>query len=573
MNNRRTFKYILEQNEESIKIIKYQNGYRTHEKAIPSKIYSQRNIFDEKAIKAHILTLKKTFGTHTTFHSEKVDRLIGNTDPCENVRSIIENEPQNNLIHNVNSRKKNLNLSQPISQDQNTNDESKKQNVLLPNPDSQNFLENQFDNNMEIVFDTVENDKIPFPKKFSINDEIARNWLNLIHKREYSPIEFQYLKLNNEINDMERYLNNRAPECTQKVVVEEYIKINSTFIEYTDWYMSDHEKFVEYFSTFNKNFNIIAKLLNKNIEDVVLHYYRTKKIEKYHHKKNGRISDSNLEILIELEWNENERNKFTKLFEFYGKNWHNYPKNFFGKNINDFKNLYRYLNKKNTLLESDETKDKIKNGEAIKMENLQESTSITTNCSENVYLPQHETFSTLLNCEKISSAEKNPEASKNPAKEIVKPEKSSFDKHPGVVRKPKKTRKKKTSPVKRPKKSIFKKQIVSQRRYSEDKENIVNKKDDFNIVNEWSIDERQLFAIFYPFIGKKWYDLSQYITTKKPIDCRNYFKYYFKTISPQEQKLEAAMKNIERKTFSVPSTPKRNYDDDFLENVGYIFKK
>lgn len=580
MVNKNSFKHVLEQDGNSIKLIKYQNGIQIQEKNILCKESSKKDKFDEGAIKSHISELKTTLDSQKSSHTEKIERLIGQSDikdACKKSFSIIESNIPKSSIKYLHCSQRESENSHHNEQDENTavdsNTQISDQNEQYLDHDNKNITENEGNKKEQIVFDTYENEKMPFSNHLSVNDEIARNWLNLTYRQEYSPAEFQYFKLNNEINDMERYLKNRASECTQKVVFSEYTQVQNTFIEYSDWSASDHEKFIEYFSAFNKKFNVIAKLLNKDIRDVILHYYRTKKIEKYHKKKNGRISDHNLAILIEIEWTESERSKFTKLFEFYGKNWHSYTPNFTGKNVNDFKNLYRYLKKKNTFSESEEVKDRTKNIDCNKTDNNKDLLHLSPHhaMDDHPFSQQQATLD-KIDTEKSISTHEQTENTQNCIIEYAATEKLVQDKKPAVVSKRKKTRRRHT-PVKRIRKPVQNRQTVFQGHNSEDKENVVNKKENFNIVNEWNIDERQLFAIFYPFIGKKWADLSQYITTKKPTDCRNYFKHYFKNLSPEEQKLESLLVNIDRTTLSVPSTPKRTISDDFIENIGYIFKK
>lgn len=384
---------------------------------------------------------------------------------------------------------------------------------------------------------------------FVVNDEIARSWLSLTHRKDFTPEEFSQFKLLNEIEDMERYLKNKADILNEKAVFISHKKVNSTYEKPEEWPVADHNTFLEYFCLFNKKFHIIAELMNKSTKEIILHYYLTKKKERYNKKKNGRLSDSNLKIIIDLEWTEGEKSKFQRLYDFYGKNWRAYEESFTGKSVGDFKNYFRYLSKskeeereaKDKETRDQETKDKESKDQEIKEE---EEKTKEKSMEEEVPANNKEHS-------KKNSEEQETSVTKKEQKSVKsKSRKKGRRKAPAT--------KKKTEPAKVKKVRL-------------DKENNTNTKE--NILEEWTIDERQLFAIFYPYIGKNWIDISQYITTKKPGDCRTYFKFYFKNLSLSEQKLEAAMRNIERNTFSVPNSPRRLNDDGIIDDVGIIFKR
>ncbi|KAM0687630.1 hypothetical protein COBT_001129, partial [Conglomerata obtusa] len=82
------------------------------------------------------------------------------------------------------------------------------------------------------------------------------------------------------------------------------------------------------------------------------------------------------------------------------------------------------------------------------------------------------------------------------------------------------------------------------------------------ILSEFSVSNRQLFAIYFPFIGRNWSELSQFVN-KNVNDLRMYFKYHFKDLSPNEKKFETNLREIEKNTFSIPNTPKNTIDDEY----------
>lgn len=382
-------------------------------------------------------------------------------------------------------------------------------------------------------------------KGTQINDEIARAWLSLTHRKEYSVNEYNKFKLGNEIADMEKYLKNKADILNDKIIYIDSKKIKDTYVEEEKWSAHEHSLFIEYFMLFNKKFHVIAKLLNRNTKDVILHYYHTKKKERYNKKKNGRLSDSNLKVMIDLEWTDSERNKFERLYDFYGKNWKAYEGSFMGKNVSDFKSYYRYLSK---------NKDEEKEGRTSCSKNVDDSRESVAVCDRDADdNKQGQIFDQEIGCADQCEDKKGVYKEAKDTANKIKPKTAA-----------RRGRKRGTAAKRKPSYNTVKKPKV-------EKENNVNTRQ--NVLEEWTIDERQLFAIFYPYIGKNWNDLSQYITTKKPSDCRTYFKFYFKNLSLAEQKLEAAMRSIERNTLSVPSSPRRLNDDDIIDDVGIIFKK
>ncbi|KRH93325.1 Nuclear receptor coregulator SMRT/SMRTER [Pseudoloma neurophilia] len=586
------FKTVLEERDKHLRISFYQNGFKVKEENMPFHKIDQN--FNEEEIKLYIEKAKKTLGEHCVFQTEKVERLINKTESLNSLQqsqSQIENGSpvfqnteesdiskssqeteqitQNGQIENRTVQPtKLLNKTESFESmgrsDEQTEKISETENV------SDNFISNHDiienitqEKDVKINFVTNELEKLPISDNMSINDEIARDWLNLTFKKEYSESEFQHFKLNNEINDMERYLINRAEECSEKTVSIEYRKVKNTEIVYIPWSESDHDKFVSYFLSFHKKFHIIASLMKKDIKQVILHYYNTKKTEKYHKKKNGRISDTNLNILINFEWTKSEKQKFLNLYKFYGKYWANYLNHFNNKNINDFKCIYRYLGRRNLLsddLHGDNLEEII--DQTGNVNNLLDTSEKATDLE--VIDQQNETHiindgESLTNTSNMTGRKKIEKKQTTKRSEINKKRKIS-------QKTSKKTKKlptvKKVTPSKRNSPMI------------DNKENIANI-DGQSIVNEWTTDERQLFAIFFPHIGKKWSELANYIITKKSVDCKNYYKFYFKNLSMEEQKFEASLRNIsERKTWTIPNTPKKSYNyDEYFEGVGILFKK
>ncbi|KAK1349625.1 hypothetical protein LUQ84_3566 [Hamiltosporidium tvaerminnensis] len=67
-----------------------------------------------------------------------------------------------------------------------------------------------------------------------------------------------------------------------------------------------------------------------------------------------------------------------------------------------------------------------------------------------------------------------------------------------------------------------------------------------DILSKWSINNRQLFAIYFPYFNKNWVMMSEYFSDKKAGDLRIYYRHYYKNLSMNEQKLELSLREVER---------------------------
>lgn len=242
----------------------------------------------------------------------------------------------------------------------------------------------------------------------------------------------------------------------------EYNKIEGITIPVEEhWSEDDEVMFRELLKDGQKNFLKVSETLKKKIADVVLHYYRTKKkIYLPIKRKAGRISDENMKKIVAREWNAESISLFVKSYEVNGKDWGLYKAKFPNKTEGDFKLLYRYCTKYNTV------------------------------------------------------------------KPMIKKEK-------------------------------------------------INKNDDImklKYLSEFSIQQRQRFAMYYPFIGRNWSEMSQ-ITNKSVNEIRGYYRYYFKKLSDEEQNFESNLQEIERDTNSCPSSPKNKHEDEYLDSCGVLFIK
>ncbi|KAG0438306.1 hypothetical protein DMUE_3172 [Dictyocoela muelleri] len=87
-----------------------------------------------------------------------------------------------------------------------------------------------------------------------------------------------------------------------------------------------------------------------------------------------------------------------------------------------------------------------------------------------------------------------------------------------------------------------------------DNKNINISKDE--LLKKWSTDERQMFAIFFPYIQKNWSKLKIYIPNKTVSDYREYYKNYYKLLSANEKILECNLQPVDEKQNSDSGSQK-----------------
>ncbi|KAF7684064.1 hypothetical protein TCON_0745 [Astathelohania contejeani] len=92
------------------------------------------------------------------------------------------------------------------------------------------------------------------------------------------------------------------------------------------------------------------------------------------------------------------------------------------------------------------------------------------------------------------------------------------------------------------------------------------------ILKNWTIDERQVFAIYFPYLNRNWSAMEQYIPTKKAQDFRLYHRYYFRHLSILEQQFETTLQNIKKEKLSCPGSPKHRKEvEEYCDGSGILF--
>ncbi|EPR77676.1 hypothetical protein SLOPH_2630, partial [Spraguea lophii 42_110] len=263
-------------------------------------------------------------------------------------------------------------------------------------------------------------------------------------------------------------LKNRAEYIDGPIFArKKYTRIENILDDFTE------EESKIFNEKFHYDFKEISKIVKRPMSACIIHYYQNYR----ERKKTGRISDTDLKLLIESRWSESELNTFKHFSKYYKKEYKLYKELFPSKTENELKMVERYVEK----FMNKPDKIILENSEGRKVESV--------------------------------------------VKKVNKRNKSVGNK--------------------------------------------LKKK----VLESWNINERQLFAIYYPFVGRNWLMLSSYIESKKPADVRTYHRVYFKYLSKNEQKLEASLQYIKRDTYSMPNTPKIRYDDIHSTSCGVLFAK
>ncbi|WUR02673.1 uncharacterized protein VNE69_02194 [Vairimorpha necatrix] len=91
-------------------------------------------------------------------------------------------------------------------------------------------------------------------------------------------------------------------------------------------------------------------------------------------------------------------------------------------------------------------------------------------------------------------------------------------------------------------------------------------------MSDWSTDERQIFAIYYPFFNKNWITMSGHFSTKNSKDLKMYYMKYFKNLSHYEQRFETYIKDYDLKSRTDPILHNGEDEESWAASVGWIFK-
>ncbi|ADM10962.1 uncharacterized protein Eint_011000 [Encephalitozoon intestinalis ATCC 50506] len=96
-----------------------------------------------------------------------------------------------------------------------------------------------------------------------------------------------------------------------------------------------------------------------------------------------------------------------------------------------------------------------------------------------------------------------------------------------------------------------------------------------DVLKKWTIDERQVFAIYFPYYNKNWVSMAAYFPAKTSGDLRQYYNRYFKGLSYNEQRLEASLYNFGRKLTTPPAKYIGNSKEEiiFCTTAGVLFKR
>lgn len=279
-----------------------------------------------------------------------------------------------------------------------------------------------------------------------------------------------------------------------------------------DWSESEQEAFKTAFETFGKNFTVISKLTNRDIKECITFYYRTKRTNEYR-KKVGRYSDEQLKLVVESEWSPFEIKMYSQCLKLYKGNLLKFASLFPNKDLKMFR---RYYKKFHEDTKECENADGQKGGER--------ADGCLTNGS---------------GTGAVGRKKKDDRGDKATKKDMA-----------GACCK--------------------EDTCGNWRGRKEAPENVAA------LLREWTMDERQLFAIYYPHFNKNWVKFAEYIKTKRISDFSRYFRFYFKKLTRNERNFEAYQCELEkdrhRNLFVGRKEMKRSHGDDYIESAGLLFR-
>lgn len=272
--------------------------------------------------------------------------------------------------------------------------------------------------------------------------------------------EFHEVYVHNHLENANMLSNKNTAPTSITVQRIEYTKIREIVIpKEKKWTKKDDELFVKELRNTNKDFTHVYCLLGKDIKEIILHYYRTKKRSNiFNKRRGGRISDDEMRVFVERNWDNKSINAFVNLFYIHGNNWEYFEEKFPRRSLKEFKLLYRYLNK-------------------FEKERLE--------------------------------------------RKVVKQVKD---------------------------------------------ENELRIK----YQKEFTTCEKQVFAMYYPFVGRNWIEMAQ-VCNKSVNEVRGYYRHYYKKLSVAEKQFESMMKDYDRDILSCFKRKNCSQNTNYNDKCGIIF--
>lgn len=360
---------------------------------------------------------------------------------------------------------------------------------------------------------SIEKIDVEVVKKDIIENEFYKKWYKYFFPRKRASSHALSLYTFQERKLAERRAReNEAVQDTTDPVLFISKRVTEIKFDELDWSESEQEAFKTAFETFGKNFTVISKITNRDIKECITFYYRTKRKSEYR-KKVGRYSDEQLKLVVESEWSPFEIKMYSQCLKLYKGNLLKFASLFPNKDLKMFRRYYKKFH--------EDTKE----CESIDVQKTDESPG---------------------RCFKNGGGAKAISRKKKEDKRDKATEKNMSEEYyrEGLC--------------------------VNWRGRKEASENIAD------LLREWTMDERQLFAIYYPHFNKNWVKFAEYIKTKRISDFSRYFRFYFKKLTRNERNFEAYQHELEkdrhRNLFVGRKVMKRFLEDDYIGSAGLLFR-
>lgn len=97
-----------------------------------------------------------------------------------------------------------------------------------------------------------------------------------------------------------------------------------------------------------------------------------------------------------------------------------------------------------------------------------------------------------------------------------------------------------------------------------------------DLIQKWTIDERRIFALYFPHFKKNWIKMVEFIPSKQIEEIKSFYFGYFKKLKPKEREFEQILINIPNnisfnKVRRLSLINITNYEILELENSGALF--
>ncbi|KAF7697472.1 hypothetical protein CDIK_1698 [Cucumispora dikerogammari] len=101
-----------------------------------------------------------------------------------------------------------------------------------------------------------------------------------------------------------------------------------------------------------------------------------------------------------------------------------------------------------------------------------------------------------------------------------------------------------------------------------------------SLIQQWSIDERRIFALYFPHFRRNWEKMNEFIPLKQNFEIEEYYHVYFKKLKPVEREFEQTLVNLPDqegfnrfRRLSLVNIEQQNFNEFEMAGAIFISKK